>query len=42
SCYLVVCFGPILHFYRGSEDDPDNPVFVLPDQRTLGSKVRTY
>ncbi|CAM9811305.1 unnamed protein product, partial [Hapterophycus canaliculatus] len=40
SAHAIVSPGPVFLVYRGSEDDPDKPVWTLPDRRTIGSQVR--
>ncbi|CAM9780243.1 unnamed protein product [Ectocarpus sp. 4 AP-2014] len=40
SAYAIVSPGPVFLVYYGPEDDPEKPLWVLPDKRTIGSQVR--
>ncbi|CAN0046172.1 unnamed protein product [Scytosiphon promiscuus] len=39
SGYAIVSPGPVFLVYRGPEDDPEKPLWTLPDRRTIGSQV---
>ncbi|CBN77754.1 conserved unknown protein [Ectocarpus siliculosus] len=40
SAYAIVSPGPVFLVYYGPEDDPEKPLWTLPDKRTIGSQVR--
>ncbi|CAB1096165.1 unnamed protein product [Ectocarpus sp. CCAP 1310/34] len=40
SAHAIVSPGPVFLVYYGPEDDPEKPLWALPDKRTIGSQVR--